>query len=66
MGKPRKKTRPKQRDKERGTKRAYQTMEEAERAAFRPRSMLRTVGFMTGYRCRICRLFHVGHPPGFR
>ena len=66
MGKPRKKMRPQRRESQCGSKRAYATEEDASNAAYRPRGMLVRSGFMAAYRCRFCRLWHYGHPQGFK
>ena len=39
-----------------GTKQRFETLEQAERAAYRPRD------FMQAYKCRKCGAFHYGHP----
>ncbi len=66
MGKPRRKIRPMKRETQCGTKNAFATQEEADKAAFRPRGMLSRVGYMTSYRCRFCKHWHYGHPAGFK
>ncbi len=66
MGKPRRKIRPMRRESQCGDKKPFATLEDAEKAAFRPRKQLLRVGFMAAYRCRFCKQFHYGHPPGFK
>lgn len=61
MSKPRPKMRPKKSVCE-GKKR-YDTLEAAEKAAYRPRVKGRygTGDFMFAYACRICKGYHYGH-----
>jgi hypothetical protein len=47
-------------------KKAFDSEREAEAAAFRPKRMLAAWGFMKAYRCARCKLYHYGHPAGFR
>lgn len=62
MGKPRRKMRSYKANRCTG-KRAFDTLEAADAAAYRPRGTLNRGNFMQGYRCPHCRLFHYGHPP---
>lgn len=61
MPKPRKRTRPKRKDRECGTKQRFQTLDAAEAAAKRPWKALAAVGFMKAYQCRVCGAYHYGH-----
>lgn len=56
MGKPRKRI--KGHTNSCGSKQKFDTLEAAERAAYRPRD------FMQAYQCRKCKKFHYGHPKG--
>ena len=60
MSQPRKRMRPK-RKAECGTKQRFETMEKAEAAAYRPRSLLQAHGFMRAYKCKRCAFYHYGH-----
>ena len=49
-------------------KQAFDTLEAAEKAAYRPwKTLTRGNGnFMVAYRCNRCKKYHYGHPPGWR
>lgn len=62
MSKPRKRVGRRNSSRNCKAKQVFQTLEEANKAAYRPGKMNQVWGFMTGYRCSKCKKYHYGHP----